>query len=279
MTMRIIRHVLLAAALGGIAACDEGDTTTPYEPVPVAAVRFINAVPDTMGLDYRFVDLVTNVGMFGATFRTNQAHYQALNAGQHTLRVFLSSSDPAIASTVVHDEAFTFTANSSYTIVHSGFMRSGSAPAVALAVQEDAAPTPAGGKVGLRALHLGAGMGAVDVFVGTDATSGVPPSATPTWTNLTYGQSTAYIEADAAARRVAVTATGTTTPLIVANTAWPAGSPGSGTSSPITGVTIAGSVLTVVILPPSVAGSMAPQSSAFTVPAFAFLNDRRPPNN
>lgn len=278
MTMRIIRYVLLAAVMGGVAACDEGTTTSPPPTVPTAAVRFINAVPDTMAMDYRFVDFVTNAGMFIAAFRTFQAHYQPLNAGQHTFRVFLSSSDPAIASTVVHEQAFNFVANASYTVVHSGFIRAGSSPAVAVAVQQDNPSAPAAGKVGLRALHLGAGMGAVDVFVGTTSTAGQAPSATPTWTNLSYGESTPYVELDTAALRVAVTATGTMTPLLVANTAAPAGQPGSGTSSPITGVRIAGSVLTVVILPPSVPGSMAPQTAAFTVPAFAFLLDRRPPN-
>jgi hypothetical protein len=64
----------------------------------------------------------------------------------------------------------------------------------------------------------------------------------------------------------------------VANTAAPTGAPASGTSSPITGVKIAGSVLTVVVLPRSVAGSQAPQTAAFQTPAFAFLNDRRPPD-
>lgn len=274
--MRTIQWGLLAAVVVGIAACDEGDTTSPPAIVPTGSVRFINAVPDTMAMDYRFIDFVTNAGLFGAAFRANQAHYQPLNAGAHTFRVFLSSSDPAIASTVVHEQAFTFAANASYTVVHSGFMRGGP-PAAAVSVQQDNPPAPAAGKVGLRALHLGAGMGAVDVFVGTTSTAGATPSATPTWTNVTFGQSTAYVEVDTAALRVAVTATATTTPLLVANTAAPAGAAGTGTSSPITGVRISGSVLTVVILPASVPGSMAPQ--AFTVPAFAFLNDRRPPIN
>lgn len=281
--MRITRYVLLAAVLGGVAACDEGTTTSPPATVPTAAVRFINAVPDTMALDYRFVDFVTNAGMFNAAFRANQPNYQPVNAGQHTFRVFLSCGgvtpcDPAIASTVVHEQAFTFAASASYTVVHSGFLRAGSAPAGAVAIQEDNPPTPAAGKVALRALHLGAGMGAVDVFVGTTTTAGETPSPTATWTNLAYGASTPYVEFDAAALRVAATATTTTTPLLLANTAAPAGAPAVGTGSPITGVQIAGSVLTVVILPPSVVGSMAPQSAAFTVPAFAFLNDRRPPN-
>lgn len=276
MTMKTIQWGLLAAVLGGIAACDEGDSTSPPPNLPTAAIRFINAVPDTMAMDYRFVDLVTNAGMFGAAFRANQAVYVPLLAGDHTFRVFLSDSTPAIASTVVEEQSFTYAADESYTVVHAGFMRTGSSPAATVSVQQDNPPTPATGRVGLRVLHLGAGMGALDIFVGTTSTSGQTPAASPTWTNVSYGQTTAYVDVDTAALRVAVTATTTTTPLVVANTAAPAGAPASGTSSATPGVRIAGSVLTVVILPASVPGSMAPQT--FTVPAFAFLTERRPPN-
>lgn len=276
--MKTLQWGLLASVLGGIAACDEGDSTSPPPNVPTAAVRFINAVPDTMGLDYRFVDVVTNAGMYLAPFRTLQAHHQTLPAGEHTFRVFLNngSGDPAILSTVVHEQTFTYAEDVSYTVVHSGFMRAGSTPAATVTVQQDNPAVPAAGRVGLRVMHLGAGMGPVDVFVGTNSTADQTPAATPTWTSVSYGQSTAYVEMDTAALRVAVTAPATTTPLLVSNTAAPAGSHASETSSAITGVRIAGSVLTVVILPPSVAGSMAP--AGFTTPAFAFLNDRRPIN-
>jgi hypothetical protein len=273
MTMKTIPLGLLAAVLGGIAAC-ERDSTSPPPNLPTAAIRFINAVPDTMALDYRFVDLVTNAGMFVAAFRANQPVYQPLRAGDHTFRVFLNSSDPAVASTVVDEQSFTYVADESYTVVHSGFLRTGSSPAATVTVQQDNPPAPAAGRVGLRVMHLGAGMGPVDVFVGTTSTAGQTPAAAPMWTNVSYGQTTAYVEVDTAALRAAVTATTTTTPLVVANTAAPAGAPAAGTSSAIPGVRIAGSVLTVVILPPSVPGSMAP--AGFTTPAFAFLYDRRP---
>jgi Domain of unknown function (DUF4397) len=272
MTMKTIQWGLLAAVLGGIAACQD-DATSPAPNEPTAAIRFINAVPDTMALDYRFVDLVTNAGMFVAPFRANQPIYQPLRAGDHTFRVFLNSADPAIASTVVHEQSFSYAEDARYTVVHSGFLRTGSSPAATVTVQEDNPPVPAAGRVGLRVMHLGAGMGPVDVFVGTTSTADQTPAAAPTWTNVSYGQTTAYVEVDTAALRAAVTASTTTTPLVVANTAAPAGVPAVGTSSAIPGVRIPGSVLTLVILPPSVAGSMA---ASFTTPAFVFLYDRRP---
>ncbi len=272
--MRLLRLIPLAALAASVAACEKGTEGTPFEPDPAASVRFINAVPDTMPMDYRFVDFVTNAGMFGATFRTNQAQYYAVLAGQHTIRVFLSDSNLTVAQTVVNETTFEFVQGKLYTFVHSGFMRSGQTPAVTASIVEDAPPTPAAGKIALRALNLAAGLSAVDVFVGT-TTSGLP-AATPRWSNIAYGAFTSYAEVDPAAYRVAATAAGTTTPLLVANTAAPPGDTAIGKSSPITGVRIAGSVLTVVVLPRSVAGSAAPQTSAYQSPAVVFLNDRRP---
>lgn len=278
--MRTLRNVALISALAGaVVTCDEGTETTPFDPVPLAAVRFVNAVPDTMGLAYRFVDIVTNAGMFAADFRASQAQYLPIEAGQHTFRVFLDPTtftpNDTIASTVVNETTFNFVDGGRYTVLHGGFMRSGSTPPAAVTVVEDNAPTPAAGRVALRALHLGAGMNPVDVFVGTNSTADETPSAAATWTSLTYGEFTPYVEFDTAGLQVAATDVGTATPLVVANTAAPAGSPPTGTSSAITGVRMAGSVITIVILPPSVPGSMARQ---FAAPGVVFLNDRRPPD-
>jgi hypothetical protein len=263
---------------GGVAACDEGSDPFPVETVPLAAIRFINAVPDTMALDYRFVDFLTNAGFFDAAFRGALQLYQPIEAGSHTFKVFLSSTDVTVTSNFVNETTFDFAEGGYYTIIHSGYMRSGSTPAATVAVVEDDPPTPAGGTVALRALNLAADLGGVDVFVGTTSTAGQPPAAAATWTNVGFGTFTPYVELDTAGLRVAATATGTTTPLLVANTAAPVGDTARGTVSPIPGVRIAGSVITVVVLPRSVAGSMAPQTAAFLVPAFGFLYDRRPPN-
>ncbi len=272
--MRLLRLAPLAALAASVAGCEKGTEGTPFEPDPVASVRFVNAVPDTMPMDYRFVDFVTNAGMFGAAFRTNQAQYAAVVAGQHTIRVFLSDSNISVAQTVVNETTFEFAQGKLYTFIHSGFMRSGQTPAVTASIVEDAPPTPAAGKIALRALNLAAGLSAVDVFVGT-TTSGLP-GATPRWSNVPYGTFTSYVELDTAGYRVAATATGTTTPLLVANTAAPPGDTAIGKSTAIAGVRQPGSALTMVVLPRSVAGSAAPQSSAYLSPAVVFLNDRRP---
>jgi hypothetical protein len=111
-------------------ACDEGSDPFPVETVPLAAIRFINAVPDTMGFDYRFVDFLTNAGFFDATFRANLQLYQSIEAGSHTFRVFLSSTVDTITSDLWNETTFDF-AGSSYYGHPFGYMRSGSTPAAA----------------------------------------------------------------------------------------------------------------------------------------------------
>lgn len=272
--MKRVRFVMMMYCAATLVACGRNIDGTPFEPEPTAAVRFINAVPDTMALDYRVVDIITNAGMFDAAFRTNQPHYTTIATGEHTIRTFLSSTDVTISQIVVNETRFTFAEGALYTFIHSGFMQSGQTPAAAVTVLEDAPPTPAAGRVAVRALNLAAGLAAQDVFVGT-ASSGTP-SSTPQWTNVAFGAVTPYVELDTAALRVATTAAGTTTPLVAANTAAPAGSAPTGTLSGVAGVRIAGSALTIVVLPRSVAGTAAPQTAAFQSPAFAFLTDRRP---
>jgi hypothetical protein len=269
--MRIFHVAALCALAGGLAACDDGTEGTPFEPEPLAAIRFVNAVPDTMAMDYRFTTAVLNAGMYDATFRTVQENYVPFPAGNYTITVFLSSNDPAIAQQVIATVTDDYADAGRYTFVHSGALRAGSATATIL---EDNATAPAAGKVALRVLNLGAGMGSLDVFVGTTGTG--LPSGAASWTNVAFGAATGYVEFDAAALRVAATATGTAAPLVVANTAAPAGSAATGVQSAIPGVQQVGSVLTVVILPASTPGSMAPQTSAYQVPAFRFLVDRRP---
>ena len=75
--------------------------------------------------------------------------------------------------------------------------------------------------------------------------------------------------------RVVVTAAGTKTPALFTATA-PLGVPGTPLVNPIGGAAIPGSVLTALMVPPSVAGSPAPPT--FTTPTALYLVDRRPPD-
>jgi len=103
---------------------------------------------------------------------------------------------------------------------------------------------------------------------------------TPNVSNLAFGAAAAYasfgrdsVAADTA--RVVFTATGTKTPILATVVA-PAGDPGSATAAPIAGSRVAGSVMSALLVPRSVAGSTAPQTAAFTTPTVLYLVDRRP---
>jgi hypothetical protein len=75
--------------------------------------------------------------------------------------------------------------------------------------------------------------------------------------------------------RVAFAAAGTKTPFLAAT--MPSGTVGSSTSNPLPGYLVAGTAMTVVLVPRSVAGSTAPQTAAFQAPTALTLIDKLPP--
>ncbi len=265
------RLSLLCATALLVAGCDDEGVLPPIE-VAYAGIHFLNAVPDTGEQDYRVVDIPSNAGLFDAQFRGHNRFYQAIEAGQRQVNVFNSSLDPAIASQVLLDTAFTFTEDQNYTFLHAGRARAGSTPARTVWIIADQPPTPTATDIGLRVIHAGAGMASLDIsFIApTDTLPDVPQMAA-----VPYSTVRAYVTRPAAATlRIVATAAGTKTPLLV-NVTTPAGTAGTTTTNPIAGTSIAGSVLTVVIVPASVAGSAATQ---FTTASALFLVDRRPPN-
>ncbi|HEY9516233.1 MAG TPA: DUF4397 domain-containing protein [Gemmatimonadaceae bacterium] len=274
------RYIIFGALLLGATACDKdtGGVTTPT--VPLAQVRFLNAVPDTGTMDFRLVDYIENSPSFNAmAFRDNMPTYRPIQAGDRHIRVFMSGSDQAVASTVVVDTTFTFDENTHYTVILTGFIRPGGAPGFTTLILDDKSvppPVPDDGHFALRVMNLGAGLGAVDAYWHrkSDATPG-----TQLGTSLDYLETSDYsmVEVTADSLRVAVTAPGTSTPLLT-DALVNLGVPGTATVNPAPGTKVGGSVMTAVILPPSVAGSQAPQTSAFTNPTVIILYDNRPPN-
>ncbi|HEY6108029.1 MAG TPA: DUF4397 domain-containing protein [Gemmatimonadales bacterium] len=268
-------------ALSGVAilgiGCSKEKTFTEPLP-PLAAIHFLNAVPDTMQLDFRVVDIVSNAGFFDANFRDGNMFYTGIEAGGREIRVFLSSTNPSIASQVVWDSTLNLTAATNYTLIQAGFARTGQTPARTAWVLTDNPAAPGAGNIGLRVVNAGAGMGSVDVNVTRHATDTLPD--TPLLSGVVYGTTSGYLTlpVDAVAAdssRVVITAAGTKTPVL-ATVKLPAGLAGTATTDPIAGARVAGSVLSAVIVPPSVAGSAAPQTAPFLVPTAVFLVDRRP---
>jgi len=246
--------------------------------IPMAGIHFLNAVPDTGQVDFRVVDIVSSAGLFDANYRTGNMFYTGIEAGTRDVRVFLSSANPAISSQILWDTTYAFSATTNYSFIYAGFSRTGQTPAKAVWVVADNATAPGANQIGLRIINAGAGMGNLAINVTHHATDTLPD--TPFMANVAYGAVGTYVNlpVDAVAAdssRVVVTATGTKTPVLL-TVKLPTGVAGSPGVDPIAGARIAGSVMSAVIVPPSVAGSQAPQTAAFLVPTAVFFVDKRP---
>lgn len=285
---RILQLSMLSLAAGIASACKPSETETiPVQ--PTAGVRFINAVPDTgatFGLDFRFVDIVENSAAFRITFRNNPQssggvtasaaiQYKAAAAGNRHFRIFLDDTLANIASTVLKDSTVTLVDQHNYTFILWGNARSSGADKMHLTVIDETVPDPAS-QVALRVINATGSPIDARQYVST----GTPPGSA-TWANVpAYGVST-YVTAAPSQIKYNVTAAGGTTALFtdaLALIGQPIGTKTAGCTvgvdcDVIPGTTVPGSAVTLVVFPPSVAGSKA---ASFTTPGGSFMWDRRP---
>lgn len=276
--MRHFRLGLIAVAALATAACQTDDgALKPTQLPPLAFVRYINAMPDTLATSVRFIDQVefSPQTWVAVPFRgLGGGNYQGTQAGNRQFRVFSyqivgGNLAPAAGNTaVLGDATFNFEAGKYYTVLHAGFARGG-APARQLRIIEDAVPTP-GAQIAVRAIHAGAGIGNVDIYLTETASSAI--TGAPAIAGLAFGAASNYATRAAGPFAVRVTAAGSTTPLI--SSAAPAGVAGTTLADPIGGASQAGSVLTAIAFPASVAGSPAAASAN---PSVLFFVDRHPP--
>jgi hypothetical protein len=283
--MMPVRSSLLCVLILAVAACTHEQTFT--EPLlPHGAIHWVHAVPDTMEQDMRIVDIVSNAGLYNATFRGSNMFYQGIESGTRHIRIFNSSPNPVVSKQVLTDMTYDFVADQDYTFIHMGFARTGQSPAREVRVFSDGATDPGANNVGLRVIHAGAGLGNVDVNLIRHRVDTLTLPATPLVGNVAYGGVSGYVTvaadvAPADSLRVVVTAAGTTAPIL-ANVALPAGLVGTPALNPIAGARVPGSVMTAVVVPRSVAGSAAPQGTVsgvnFNIPGAVILVDRRPPD-
>lgn len=176
--MRFARHFLLATLAFGAAACSDDDTGPTAAVIPpLAYVRYINATPDTFPHTVRWVDDLefTPQTFINVGFRTEgQGGFQGLRAGSRRFKVFTYQQNVlnfpiAGNTTVLKDTTFNFVAGQHYTIVYSGFTRTGSTPAAQLNIITDDPPaSPATGTL-IRVYNL-AYTGTWDVYLGPTAT-------------------------------------------------------------------------------------------------------------
>lgn len=293
--MRRILQLSTLCAIMGVASSCQPDRVTNTPAIPSAGVRFINAVPDTgasFGIDFRFVDIVENSDAYRITFRNTpstsgavvagaQIQYKPAQIGSRHFRIFLDDTIQAIASTVLKDSTVNLEEGHNYTFLLWGNARSSGADKMHLTVIDENVADP-GQQVALRVIN--AGGTAVDVR--QYATTGTLP-ATADWPNVgpysisTYklvspttikfnvqpagGGTALFNDVQGVVGEKIGTTTGATT--------------GGGCTvgvdcTVIPGTTVAGSAVTIVVFPRSVAGSKA---ANFTTPGAVTMWDRRPP--
>lgn len=281
-SMRVYR--MLPVALTALfAGCSGDSVSTAVSPAPHAAMRWVNAVPDTMPMDYRIVDVVTNANEPNIAYRGSSGGYRQVPPGQHHIRVFPSGSTaaacngPSVVSQILLDTTVTFNVNHYYTVLHAGYMKSGASPKQRLIITDDVFPANAAGKINVRVGNAFAN--AADVFVASATAAGgavTPPAA---FTGLAFGAYTAYTPFNTAATtpaassyRVTATTAGTTTPLL-ADGLLPVGTPAYAGSltvpalNAVAGTQQDGSVLTAIVTPPAVSYTLTSSGSSTSCPA------------
>jgi len=275
---RLLFAVILAC---GATACAKDVVGVAHPAPPLAYVRYINAVPDTFNLDFRAVDQVQYSEPFlDVAFRgLGEGNYQGYQAGSRHIRVFLDPNpsgvtvavSPTVASTVMVDTTFTFTAGTYYTIVHVGGSRAGAAVKEKFWIIQDALPTQSTANVAFRIVNTAYVQGAVDVYVnGTTPLTGAPAAA-----SLAFGSTTAYLTQAPGPIVIRLTAPGTINAVgAAAGYTVQAGTAGTTAADPIYGSGIGGSIFSAFIFDASSAGTV---GAAFAAPGVVFFPDLQPP--
>jgi hypothetical protein len=290
---RFILLSTLCLAAGVVSACKPDEEIASPVP-PKAGIRFINAVPDTggaNGLDFRFIDYVENSSAYNVTFRNlpqatdtgvNRVvasaliQYKPARVGERHFRVFLSDTLQSIATVVLKDSTLNLEAGHNYTLLMWGNARSTGADAMRLDVIDENVADPAA-QVALRVIN--ATTSPIDVRQYVD--KGTVPTAA-SWANLAGLSVSAYQPAAPSRIRFNVQPAGGGTVLFndaLALIGQPNGTQTAGCTVGVDciatpGTTVAGSAVTLIVFPRSVAGSKA---ANFTTPGSSFMWDRRPP--
>lgn len=289
--------VALAGGMLAVTGCDnDAGTGTPTELPPLAYYRYVNAVPDTNALDVRFTDTIEfSQPHIGVRFR-QFTPYQGTLPGARPMKVFLNpfafpqDNSIAIASTVVEEATVTLEAGRYYTILHVGGARGDNDQ---LLVIQDDFPTLAAGQIGLRAIHAVSSTlaGNVNVLINQEtAASAFATPATATVANVAPFTASNY--AAVAARPTTPTTSSYQFGVVLASDGTTQvasaliggvlrdGLIGQPATIPaVAAVKNAGSVLSAVVMPPSVAppaGVPATDRPQFAAPGIVVMPDRNP---
>ncbi|HVZ47443.1 MAG TPA: DUF4397 domain-containing protein [Gemmatimonadaceae bacterium] len=268
----------LVLAAGALSAC-RPDEVIKTEDIPTAGVRFINALPDSagaFGLDFRFVDIVENNAQYHMTYRngpattsgvtgSNLTEFRPARAGSRHFRIFLDDSLQTAASTVLDDETVTLEAGKNYTVIIWGQARLGT---MKVTMFEDVPADPGPGNVALRVLN--ATNAAID---GRYYLQGGAAPATASWAGVAAYSASSFLSVPKGDYMYNIRAAGSATNYIATDLLALKGTAATVDIGAIPGTEIAGSAVTLVVYPPSTAGSRAAQ---FSTAGGAFMWDRRP---
>lgn len=255
--MKLQRFILLAAVFGAVTACDRDTGGSLTDPGALAYVRYVHAIPDTGAVTVRVTDRVENLNCAEVTYRT-VCPYAGIAPGTRKFKVFSGvNNELSTVTQVIHEQDVTLTAGTYYTIVHSGFARTGGNPADNFSVIEDNTTTPAGNKFSLRAIVAAPGFTAnQDVYVTATTTSALP--ATPTFSGVARLTPTTWAVLDTGTAAVRSFDTGTTatarvTSTVLAGFTPPTSEPGS--VATLGAGSRTGGALTAFIFPAGPAGT------------------------
>jgi len=263
--MRLSRFIPLVIGSAALLGCGTDKVTDPRFP-PLAGVRFINAVPDTGAIDVRAIDQVDFSPVGNAiAFRSGTEH-QPTEAKTRHFRAFITSTNPVIASNPIIDTTLTFGENSRYTVLLTGSART----KVQFVLINDNAPVPASGEIAIRTVN--ASTGAIDSYVVDSTVTPLPGSATA----ANVAPLGASVWVGRAAGKVAMRVTPTGSAAVFASQQGPYAPQALLGATAGAGVNTASTPFSVYFFPRSVAGSGAPQTAAFLVPAIVWFVDRVP---
>jgi hypothetical protein len=272
--MRFQRLFVAAVVVAAITACSGEKSGNPQSVTnpPLAFVRYFNAMSDTLPTDFRPIDQLTYSTPFLSTpYRAmGLGGYQGYATGARQIRVFPTSTNIAVTQQFFVDTTLTLTAGTYYSIIHTGYARTGQTPKQGLWVLTDAMPAQSTG-VALRVLNTGASLGNVDVYLTAAATDPLP--ASPTFANVAFKTATAYSALTTGPITLRVFAAGTTTGALATAT-MTAGTAGTTSADPLGGSSVAGTIATAMIYSPSVVGSLAQAAAA---PTIVYWIDKQPP--
>lgn len=272
-------HIAALAAVGALIAGCTHDLTGTTTPIPALAyVRYVHAMPDTGEVDVKLVDAVENLNFADPTtgytpYRT-VSQYSGITAGTRHFRVFtnMQSTNINVVSQVIFDTTLTLAEGTYYTILHTGYARTGATPHQHFLLLIDPRPTVDNTHVGLRAILAAPGLTSVDVYKTAD-TATATALGSPAFAGVAYTTPSPWASFATGAAVLRVFNSGTTTPTL-AKTAAPAGAAQQPLLDPVAGVNIGGTALTAFIFPPGVAGS---PNNKLTTTSIVYGVDVRPP--